>query len=123
MAENLEAQGSSRDAFLEKAAAVAGAPRRDIVASREGFLTADIPAIRKVFVDANAGASPAAPFPDELGIILRVRPGAYVRKGDVLASIRADSSLWTRVGSTLEQTFQAADVLDYAPGLEEAIRA
>jgi thymidine phosphorylase len=48
--ENVEAQGSSPNAFHAKADAVASAKRIDMLATREGFLAVDIPAMRSIFV-------------------------------------------------------------------------
>ena len=86
-AENIEAQGSSMDAFEEKAAAIERGHTRELTASIEGFVSVDLAAVRSAFISANAVAE--EPFPDRVGMILRVRPGTFVRPGDILTSIRA----------------------------------
>jgi len=121
--EHLEAQGSSKEAFYEKTNLVAAAANRELSADRDGFLRVDVPELRSVFVAVNSRIAAADGFPDELGVILRQRPGAYVRRGDLLASVRANDAIWHEFAAALTKCFQVVDLLNYAPGLEEVIRA
>jgi thymidine phosphorylase len=121
--ENVRSQGSSMDAFLEKAELIAVASRHDVTAARDGFFCVDIPGLRSVFVEVNRHGGGGVDFPDEVGVILRVKPGAYVRRGDVLAAIRVSDAVWTRISDPLTKTFRVLDLLDYAPGMEDVIRA
>lgn len=121
--EHLEAQGSSKEAFYNKTHLIAAAVNRELSADRDGFLRVDVPELRSVFAAVNSRGAGAAGFPDELGVILRQRPGAYVRRGDLLASVRADDAIWHEFAEALTKCFQVVELLDYAPGLEEVIRA
>ncbi len=121
--EHLEAQGSSKEAFCEKTNVLAAAPRRDFSADRDGFLRVNVPELRSLFVAANSRKTGADEFPDELGVILRQRTGAYVERGDQLASIRASDVIWQEFAATSTKCFQVVDLVDYAPGLEDVIRA
>jgi thymidine phosphorylase len=121
--DNIEAQGSSKEAFHERADFVERMSRRDLSADRDGFIWLDLNELRAVFVDANLRGVEQSVFPDELGIILRAKPGTYVRRGDVLASVRAKDAVWQMVAPRLTKCFRIFDLLDYAPGREEVIRA
>jgi pyrimidine-nucleoside phosphorylase len=121
--ENLGAQGSSMDAFVEKTQFIERASRRDVSAPREGFFSVNIPGLRSMFEEANTDGHGWAEFPDEVGVILRAKPGAYVQRGDVLAGVRASDVAWTKIGEPLRRAFQVSDLLDYAPGLEDIVRA
>lgn len=122
-ARNVEAQGSSTDAFAAKAATVAEGHRHELSAPSEGFFRLDLASLRSVFVAAHSALNSDRPFPDELGLILRIRPGAYVRRGDVLATVRAEDALWPGIRGRLGDAFQITELLDYAPGVEEIVRA
>ena len=121
--ENLEAQGSTEEAFYERADFIEKRSRRDLSAERDGFIWLDLNELRAVFVDTNLRGVERSVFSDELGIILRAKPGAYVRHGDVLASVRAEDPVWQLVAPRLTKCFRIFDLLDYAPGMEEIIRA
>lgn len=120
---NLEAQGSSMEAFAAKVEAVTKDHRYEVLAPHEGFFRLDLARLRSIFVAVHATTNAARPFPDDLGLILQVRPGAYVRRGDTLASVRIDDARWHEIRVSLDEAFQAADLLDYAPGMEEVVRA
>lgn len=93
--DNIEAQGSSREAFHERVDLVEKMSRRDLSAERDGFIWLDMSELRAVFVDANSRGVDQSLFSDALGMILRTKPGTYVRRGDLLASIKSK----TRYGS------------------------
>lgn len=121
--ENVIAQGSSKDAFYEKAAAIEECPRHEVRAARDGFFWVDLSTLRPVFTDANSRSAEGGPFSDFLGIILKERPGAYVHRGDLLGSVRADDATWIAFSEVLTKSFLILDVLDYAPGVEGVVRA
>jgi pyrimidine-nucleoside phosphorylase len=122
-ARNVQAQGSSMDAFAAKVEAVAKEHRHELRASDEGFFRLDLASLRSVFVRAHSATNSVSPFPDELGLILLARPGAHVRRGDILASVRASDALWPGIRGPLGDAFHIAELLDYAPGVEEIVRA
>jgi pyrimidine-nucleoside phosphorylase len=122
-ARNLAAQGSSMDAFWTKVDAVEKAPRRDLVAPHEGFLSVDLAQIRSALVAGQSEPAPDGEFLDEQGLILQAKPGAYVRRADLLASIRTTDLEWAQIEERLTCSFYVTDLLDYVPGVEEIITA
>jgi len=122
-ATNVDAQGGSMAAFFDATAAIEAAPRRDIIADREGFLRVDLASLRDVFEVANETNAADENFPDEIGAILRTKPGTYVSRGDVVASIRASDRVREQLGEAMTNCFHFLDLLDYAPGIEEVVRA
>jgi pyrimidine-nucleoside phosphorylase len=121
-ARNIEAQGSSMDAFLSRVDTVTAASRREVIAEHEGFLRLDLATIRSAFGKAHGRLVSEHEFPDAFGVILRKRPGAYARRGDVLASVRLDDALWPEISEFVSRGFQVAEAPDYAPGIEEVVR-
>lgn len=87
----LQAHGASWEAFEWRAVAVRAAPRRDLVARQEGFVSYDLSAMRTVLVGRQRdepSPSSGAP-PDPAGVVLHAQPGQYVRAGEPVASLRA----------------------------------
>jgi pyrimidine-nucleoside phosphorylase len=121
--DNLSAQGGSNEAFYERTDAIAREPTRDLLADRDGFLFLNLASLRSVIVAANSQETEGLQFSDNLGLILQHKPGAYVQRGDVLALVRARDAVWSEVANPLMNCFQVAYLLEYAPGMEEFIRA
>jgi pyrimidine-nucleoside phosphorylase len=121
--ENIVAQGGTEEAFYKKTDAVARSARKELTADRNGFLSLDVPGLRSVFVAVNAPKTEGIQFPDDLGLILRRKPGSYVRRGDVLASVRADDAIWAGIAEPLTNCFQVVELMGYAAGMEEFVRA
>lgn len=120
--DNIEAQGSSVDAFEMKVDTVLAGHRHNLIATAEGFLKIDIAAIRAIFTNVHSRLESTVQFGDELGLVLKAPVGAYVRSGDLLATVRATDVIWSKFRSKLENAFQAVELLEYAPGVEETIR-
>jgi pyrimidine-nucleoside phosphorylase len=120
---NIEAQGSSRDVFEEKVQEISTAPRRELVAEKEGFLVVDLEGLRAAFVEANRHDAGEARFPDRIGLILRKRPGAYVERGDQLASVRSDETTLARCGEEIGASLKVIAVPDSTPKLETIVHA
>jgi pyrimidine-nucleoside phosphorylase len=121
-AQNIEAQGSSMDAFEMKVDAVVAGHRHKLIATADGFLKIDIGAIRDTFAKVHSRLESACQFADELGLILQVPVGSYVKRGTLLATVRATGVIWSEFRTKLENAFQAVELLEYAPGMEETIR-
>lgn len=121
-AANVKAQGSSMETFFETTESIAIATRRELSAPADGFLLIDIPELRAIFTAVNSGQRHGT-FPDALGLILRAQTGRFVRRGDALASVRADDAIWAEFAAPLRKAFRILDLLDYAPGVEEIVRA
>lgn len=120
--ENIAAQGGTEDGFLDKADLIARAARTEIAARQSGFFSLDLASLRSVFLLANAPSN-EDPFPDNLGLILRKRPGSFVKNGEVLALVRAMGGLRSDCEELLMKCFRVVELMDYAIGLEEFVRA
>jgi len=120
---NIEAQGSSREAFEEKVHQISTAPRRDLIAEKEGFLVIDLEVLRGAFVDANRQEASETRFPDRIGLILRRRPGAYVERGDILASVRGDETTWAHWGDDISASLKVTAAPVSTPKLESIVHA
>jgi thymidine phosphorylase len=121
--ENINAQGGSEDAFKSKVEIVAKSHRHELIAEVDGFIGLDLATMRSAFVDIHSSSELPLQFPDEVGMILHVSPGAYVKKGDMLATVRATDPLWPEIGPRLRAAFQIGELMEYAPGVEEIVRA
>lgn len=87
--ENLEVQGSSYAEFEKHVSEILDSHSQYIRASRDGFLDVDLAALRSAMVRLQKSTlTPDTPFPDPCGIILKRECGAYVTKGEVLATLR-----------------------------------
>ncbi|WEF51434.1 hypothetical protein AFIC_003023 [[Pseudomonas] carboxydohydrogena] len=120
--ENIVAQGGTEAGFLDKVESIARAPRVEIAAQQGGFFSLDLAGLRSVFATANASTD-KEPFPDNLGLILRKRPGSFVKNGEILASVRATTGVWAACAEPLTKCFRITELMDYALGLEEFVRA
>ena len=86
---NVEAQGASLDGLEHRVELIAGGHRPEAVAAEAGFLHVDLNAIRAIIIERQAAAtSPNQLFADPCGIVLRSDHGDYVRKGDLMATLR-----------------------------------
>jgi thymidine phosphorylase len=92
--EHLVAQGTTKDAFLERATEVANANRVSIFAAGAGRAVFDLTKIRSVLVEAQGRAKPirGSRFSDPAGVVLYVRPGSRVGAGEALAGVRIEDS-------------------------------
>ncbi len=95
---NIEAQGSSTDAFYEIAGRIAKAPRRDLASDRAGYASIDVERLRSLFERINVPEGRISRFPDEFGVILRYVPAARLSRGDPIASLRVSESAWQCFG-------------------------
>lgn len=120
---NVAAQGGTSEAFEEKTDEIARVRRRDLTARKDGFFVVDLERLRSAFVAANAPHTTEAQFPDKVGLILRKRPGTYVRRGDVLASVRADEAIWVAKGEGIEASLSIVDFPATTPKLEGVVHA
>jgi hypothetical protein len=84
---NLNAQGSSAEAFWEHTDAAAS--RQPIAAGNEGFLRVDLPRLRAAIVDFQGPAGgPPYVWSDRAGVVLVAAPGSWVNRHDVIATVR-----------------------------------
>jgi thymidine phosphorylase len=120
---HIVAHGSSVDEFAAKVELVSKAERRELTAKREGFVRFDLEGIRTGLTRANSLAGSCGQFPDAAGLVLRAKPGSYVRAGDALASLRVGDRLWEEIGDILEKAIDATDIPNPAPAIGEVVRA
>jgi thymidine phosphorylase len=105
---NLQSQGTSFDRFMEKVTTVINEHKLEITAQEDGFCRVDLEKVRAAFVtyrSSDKGQTPEG-FSDSLGLILRCANGAFLRKGDLIATVRADPHLWRQVVSHLEDALR-----------------
>ncbi len=86
--ENLEAQGASWETFTSYVEQVQEAPRYELLADKDGFLSVDMERIRDIITSFQAKDNNQSSFPDSCGVVLNKVPGRRVRKGEKIASIR-----------------------------------
>jgi len=87
--ENIKAQGGSIASFKNKISEVRSLHMHQVVAEENGFFTVSLDQIRKTLVSLQARVeADGNPFSDPAGVILLKRPGEWVRKGQVLATVR-----------------------------------
>lgn len=104
--QNVIRQGGDVRGFWDKARSIRSAHRLTVTAETDGFLALDIAALRSTLVASqDLEISQDVPFPDPLGVILKSYPGEYVRKGDVVATVRADNDIWHSMKDRLTSAF------------------
>jgi len=104
---NLEAQGGSFDALRSRAAVVAAGHSSTVASRHDGYVSYDLGKLRDAIIDArqpDAGTT----FADDAGIVLLVRPGTFVSKGEPLASIRCRPPARARLCSVVAQAIDLA---------------
>lgn len=95
LANNLDAQGSSFEKFINYALMIRDSHKNEIRSHKKGFFCFDINSLRTLLVDLQKKyISKNNQFPDPCGIILKRRPGEYVSKGDVIATFRCDGAIY-----------------------------
>jgi thymidine phosphorylase len=104
---NLQSQGTSFDRFMEKVTEVLKEHTWEIVAKQDGFCSVDLEKIRSIFVTyQTSNAQPPNEFLDPLGLILKCSSGMYVKKGDLIATVRAETDLWQSARSHLQDALR-----------------
>lgn len=105
--QNLKAQGASMSAFFDKANTVTSSRRFSLTAYDDGFLDMNMEVVRQVLISVqSAGTTPTDIFPDPIGLILQCYQGDYIRKGDVIATVRADESFWPQLRQELSHSLR-----------------
>jgi thymidine phosphorylase len=91
---NLVAQGASIEGYSEYIEQVGNVTRVEIFAEREGFCEFPLKDLRTLFVENQGPWDDAlGVFPDPIGICFAERPGSWVEKGALLATVRIADSL------------------------------
>jgi len=104
--QNLVAQGSHSDAFRRKVAETLEGHKHIIRSPSEGFLHINLEKLRDVLVDVQKQATTDKDgFPDPCGLILRKMSGELVKKGDMIASVRAEDNLFPVLKGRLVAAF------------------
>lgn len=102
---HLKAQGSDIRHFEDVAARTEAGHTRQVVASRAGYFSPNIPRLRDILVqaqNANKSVQPTVTFPDPLGLILLATAGELVAKGQPLASIRASDEVCNQFSRSIQ---------------------
>ncbi|WP_157642388.1 hypothetical protein [Burkholderia ubonensis] len=88
---NIFAQGADEEAFIALVKKVRGAVQFEICADRDGEVEVSLEGIRRSLVEAQSTApNVGREFPDPAGVILQKKPGEFVLRGDVLATVRVN---------------------------------
>lgn len=115
-ADNLLAQGSSLEAFRQRAAETADFQRAPIFAGADGTVRVDLGILRDILVDAQrrSESEPALQgrFADPAGILLRRSYADPVRAGDIVARVRVSGH---EMGAMIERTQLALSIVQSAP--------
>lgn len=106
--EHVVAQGSDYFSFEKKVDQVRRSSRFAVLAQQEGFLKIDLGALRSILVDIQTRSRSKGSFPDPCGLILRLPAGAYVWRGDVVASARMPHADWRTYRDRLAEAFGRA---------------
>lgn len=103
---NLEAQGSSQDAFQELVDRIKRGHRFHYVARNPGFVYVRLNRLRTLVQDFQSASSTSpSRFPDGIGLVLYRSSSDFVRRGDLLATIRVAETEWHTVKNRLKSIF------------------
>lgn len=91
LADHLEAQGSSWEAFLERTEEVGSAPRTVMLAKADGRAHLDLAMLREALVRANMDTGDP-PFLDNAGVTVRALQATSLPKGEPVADLRCVAS-------------------------------
>ena len=104
---NLQAQGSSQDAFEEYTRSVEKNHKFHLNSDQEGFLHIHLEKIRDMVVHyQHLGAPEEDAFPDEMGVVLARLPGDLVQRGDLLATVRISEKHWQSAQGRLAEAIE-----------------
>ena len=120
--DNLLAQGSSQDAFDEYVDKVRNGHRYQFVAKDHGFLYVRLDRLRNLFLRFQLdGAVDGSVFPDGIGFVLHKNPGALVRPGDLIGTIRVAEEQWHSVEQQLDDVILISPTLEAGLGFEKVL--
>ena len=103
---NLEAQGSSKDAFQELVHQIQRGHRFHYLARNTGFVNVRLNRLRTLIQKfQSAGRMSPSRFPDRIGLVLNRSSSDFVRRGDLLATIRVAEPQWRSVKNRLKTIF------------------
>ncbi|MBY5738162.1 hypothetical protein [Rhizobium leguminosarum] len=108
---NLIAQGSSVDAFESRVDEIACAHSENpkwLLAPGSGEVRYDLRGLRDAILDAR-GTDQDFEFNDSVGLILAVKTGHTVEKGDPLMSVRCPDAIWPAFETILEKAVTITD--------------
>ncbi len=91
--ENLEAQGSDRNAFDDVVRATAAAHALAVAAAASGRLYYDLGLLRTAVAAFQGAADEEKAYPDLAGVRLLAAPGTLVERGEPLVSVRCPSDM------------------------------
>ena len=119
---HISAQGSSVDAFNRTVDATLAGHRHELIAKHPGHLLVDLDTLRKLFQHINVRRlSDVLHFPDEIGVILHARPGEYIERGTLLATVRASNNVWETHYPLLYSVIRSVDILAATPAAIEVV--
>lgn len=106
---NLAAQGASFEAFQSKVEKLRDGHTYSMTSSSEGFLKINTEVLRSVLVETQKQSiGTSGKFPDPCGLVLLKTDGEYVREGDLIASVRAENTLFSNIEDRLKSAFSSS---------------
>ena len=105
---HLEQQGTTWERFEQKTDEVLSRPKVTMQAKTDGYLAIDLDGLRRTLTAYQRNkATEDVPFPDPCGIALTVSCDSAVRRGDVIAEVRAMENLELIVAELSKHIHQA----------------
>lgn len=115
---NLEAQGTSPGEFERIAETTLESHSETLCARSDGFVGYAMADIRRVVVEAQSSVTTTGnAFPDPLGLTLLRHPGEWVRRGEPIATFRADRTASTEIAEILQDIYTTGTI-PVGPGFE-----
>ena len=122
--DNLNVQGSLVEAFHKKVQEVRLGHSIYVISDDEGFLSINLRTLRSAIVAAqDKYATSPSEFSDACGVIIKKRPGEYIHKGDLLATIRLVTNMPAEICGEINNAFGVEPTRDTRPHFEEVTNA
>jgi pyrimidine-nucleoside phosphorylase len=116
---NLIDQGATLADFTAIVQATRNQHRVVLTANRDGFCAYALKKLRDAIVTCQKMlVSSAIPYPDPVGLVLLKRPGTWVKKGEAMATLRADSAVANDRINTLCRLVCTPSTKSECPGME-----
>lgn len=119
--QNVEIQGGTLEEFGRRVSEVRTAHTNTIEAETDGFVAIDLQRLRTVLVKAQRAVPDGLRFPDPCGIILQRRAGEYVRRGEALATVRAEAICWDEWRTSFKNGFWVSPEIPHLPQFEMVV--
>lgn len=117
--ENIKTQGGSISAFEKIAQNIDSLHRYNIYANEDGIITIDLQKIRKSILNIHSKSDQK--FPDNCGLILKVKPNTYLRSGEIICTFRCEDKFKDLFENDLNHVFSVSSNKLHVNNFEEII--